>query len=118
MMSVSRSRDRRTPAVRTFLIADIRGYTRFTARYGDEAASRLAATFADIAAEGVEAWDGELVELRGDEALCVFDSARQALRCAIDLQSAFRDETESEPHLPLAVGIGPDAGRAVPVGYG
>ena len=64
----------RVAAVRTFLIADIRGYTRFTAEHGDEAASRLARRFAEIVAEGVEAWDGELVELRGDEALAVFES--------------------------------------------
>jgi len=52
----------RAAAIRTFLIADVRGYTRFTAEHGDEAASRLATKFADIAGEGVEAWGGELVE--------------------------------------------------------
>lgn len=105
-------------AIRTFLIADVRGYTRFTAEHGDEAASRLAKKFAEIAAEGVEAWGGALIELRGDEALAVFDSARQALRAAVELQSVFADETESEPALPLGVGIGLDAGEAVPVGDG
>jgi class 3 adenylate cyclase len=34
--------------VRTFLIADIRGYTRFTQEHGDEAASVLAAGFAEL----------------------------------------------------------------------
>jgi class 3 adenylate cyclase len=86
---VTAARDlRRGAAVRTFLIGDIRGYTRFTAQHGDESASRLAAAFAEIAQEAVEAWDGDLVELRGDEVLAVFDSARQALRCAIELQDA------------------------------
>ena len=33
--------------VRTFLFADVRGYTRFTQERGDEAASALAARFAD-----------------------------------------------------------------------
>jgi len=108
----------RGSAIRTFLIADVRGYTRFTAQYGDEAASRLATKFAEVVGEGVEAWGGELVELRGDEALAVFDSARQALRAAVELQSAFGDETESEPALALGVGIGLDVGEAVPVGDG
>jgi len=108
----------RGSAIRTFLIADVRGYTRFTAQYGDEAASRLATKFAEVVGEGVEAWGGELVELRGDEALAVFDSARQALRAAVELQSAFADETESEPALALGVGIGLDVGEAVPVGDG
>ena len=92
-MASPRGGPARGSAIRTFLIADVRGYTRFTAQHGDEAASRLATRFAEVAAEGVEAWGGELVELRGDEALAVFDSPRQALRAAVELQSAFADET-------------------------
>jgi class 3 adenylate cyclase/WD40 repeat protein/energy-coupling factor transporter ATP-binding protein EcfA2 len=117
-MDLSTERTARGAGIRTFLIADIRGYTRFTAEHGDEAASRLAGLFAQVCAEGVEAWGGELVELRGDEALCVFESPRQALRCAVELQSAFGDETEANPELPLAVGIGLDAGEAVPLSNG
>jgi len=117
-MDSSSERGVRTAGIRTFLIADIRGYTRFTAQHGDEAASRLTGRFAQVAAEGIEAWGGELVELRGDEVLAVFESPRQALRCAIELQSAFADETRTDPELPLGVGIGLDAGEAVPVGDG
>jgi len=61
---------------------------------------------------------GSLVELRGDEALAVFDSARQALRGAADLQERFVGETVADPSLPLAVGIGLDAGEAVRVDGG
>jgi WD40 repeat protein/class 3 adenylate cyclase len=104
--------------IRTFLIADIRGYTAFTRELGDEAAAVLAARFAEIVREGVEAWDGELAELRGDEALAVFGSARRALRCALELQDAFQHEVELDPSLPLHVGMGLDAGEAVPVEEG
>jgi class 3 adenylate cyclase len=45
----------RVSAIRTFPSADIRGYTRFTAGHGDEAASRLATRFAAVAHEGDEA---------------------------------------------------------------
>lgn len=99
--------------VRTFLIADIRGYTRFTEEYGDERAERLAAKFADVTREAVEMRDGEVVEIRGDEALVVFDSARQALRATLDLQARFVEETEADPHYPLRVGIGLDSGEAI-----
>ncbi|MFN2417947.1 MAG: AAA family ATPase [Candidatus Limnocylindria bacterium] len=99
----------------TFLIADVRGYTTFTEKRGDVPAARLAARFAEIAREGVEARGGSVIELRGDEALAVFGSARQALRAAVDLQLTFVDETELHPDLPLAVGCGLDAGEAVPV---
>lgn len=103
------------PQVRTFLIADIRGYTEFTRRQGDEAAARLAVAFARLTREGVEARDGELLELRGDEALAVFTSTRQALRAAVDLQGLYAEYSGEHPDEPLNVGIGIDAGEAVPV---
>jgi WD40 repeat protein len=53
--------------------------------------------------------------LRGDEALAVFGSARQAIRAAVELAVTLADETRREPDLPLTVGIGLDAGEAVRV---
>jgi class 3 adenylate cyclase len=97
--------------VRTFLIADVRGYTRFTHEQGDEQAAELARNFAALARDAVGDFDGEVIELRGDEALAVFSSARQALRAAVELQSRSR----SDPALPLGIGIGLDAGEAMPV---
>src|SRR4051794_31573839 len=104
-----------TGSIKTFLIADVRGYTAFTNSRGDEAAAELAMRFASIARETVEDADGSLIELRGDEALAVFDSARQAIRAAIDLQRRFVESTVADPRIPLGVGIGLDAGEAVAV---
>ena len=59
-------------SVRAFLIADVRGYTRFTEERGDDAAARLVRRFAELVQEGVERRGGSLIELRGDEALAVF----------------------------------------------
>ena len=89
--------------VRSFLIADVRGYTSFTQAHGDEPAARLAAAFAEMARQTLAATGGEVVELRGDEALCVFPSARQALRAAVAMQVRFRDRTNavSYTHLTL-----------------
>lgn len=97
---------------RTFLIADVRGYSRYTDQYGDEAAALLAARFAEIVNDGVEAHGGGIVEIRGDEGLAVFGSARQAIRAAIDLQDQFEEEMVGED-FPLRVGIGIDSGEAV-----
>ena len=102
----------------TFLIADVRGYTSFTQTHGDRAAARLATTFAEIAREGVEAHGGDVIELRGDEALAVFATAPEALRAAVDLQMVFADEVALHPNVPLRVGIGVDAGAAIPVERG
>ena len=59
-----------------------------------------------------------MIELRGDEALAVFTSPRQAIRAALDLQEHFMAESMADPDLLLPVGIGLDAGEAVPVGTG
>ena len=61
----------------------------------------------------MEGRGGTLLELQGDESLCVFASTRDAIRAALDLQERFVEETLSEPELPLRVGIGLDAGEAV-----
>jgi class 3 adenylate cyclase len=113
-------RERASPSdpeteVRTFLIADIRGYSRFTDERGDEAAARLARRFADLTRDSVGTRGGAIVELRGDEALAVFGSARQALRAAVDLQVRFEEESRGDPDLPLRVGIGIDSGEAVQI---
>ncbi len=101
--------------VRYFLIADVRGYTRFTQTHGDEAAAALAARFAAVTREVVTADQGVLLELRGDEALVVFSSARRAIRAAVALQDRLIDQTLVDPSVPLTVGIGLDAGEAVEV---
>lgn len=108
--SAGEGEPQRPSEFRTFLIADIRGYTRYTDTHGDEAAAALAGRFAALVREVVEARDGVLVELRGDEALNVFISARKALRAAVDLQERFRAE-----NLQQGVGIGLDTGEAVAV---
>ena len=97
------------------MIADVRGYTSYTQTYGDEAAGRLAAGFAAITREVVEGASGTLLELRGDEALSVFGSARDAIDAAVALQQRFVTETVRDADMPLLVGIGIDVGEAVPV---
>lgn len=102
-------------AILVFLIADIRGYTRFTQAQGDEAAARLTAHFAELARDALERWDGRLVEVRGDEVLGVFASARQALRAAQDLHARYAEEAGAHPEWPAGIGIGLDVGEAVQV---
>ena len=63
--------------------------------------------------DSVEGRGGTVVEIRGDEALAVFTSPRQAIRAAVDLQARFDEETEADSELPLRVGIGIDSGEAI-----
>src|SRR5262249_56097736 len=45
---------------------------------------------------------------------CVFGSARQALRASVELQRRLRTATDELPAFPIGVGMGLDAGEAVP----
>ena len=103
------------PCVLIFLIADVRGYTRFTLEHGDAAAAQLTSKFAALARAAVEARTGRLLEVRGDEILACFRSVRQALYAAMEMQARFIQETQADPALPLPVGIGLDAGEVASV---
>lgn len=103
-----------TSDIRVFLFAEVRGYTRFSQERGDEVAARLVERFAGIARQVVDAQGGKVLELRGDEAMGVFGSARRALRAAVELQERYLAEAERDPSLPLQVSIGLDAGEATP----
>jgi class 3 adenylate cyclase len=101
-----------TASILVFMIADVRGYTRFTQAHGDQAAATLTTKFAEISRSAIERWDGRLIELRGDEAMAVFGSVRQALQAALAMQAGFAEATRAQPDLPLSVGIGLDVGEA------
>jgi WD40 repeat protein/class 3 adenylate cyclase len=98
------------------LIADIRGYTPFTRERGDAAAALLTKRFADLALNAVEARSGIGTAQQGDSLLAVFESSAQAVRAALELQAACLEESQADPSFALPVGIGIDAGEAVPVG--
>ncbi len=102
-------------SVRTFLIADIRGYTTFTRERGDASAARLAKKFADLVRETVESRGGLVLELRGDEALAIFRDTDQAVRAGLEFQLTCIEETAQDPDLRLPVGVGIDTGEAIPV---
>jgi WD40 repeat protein/class 3 adenylate cyclase len=103
-------------AERTFLIGDIRGYTRFTRERGDAEAARLAQLFASLAENAVQGRDGRVVEVRGDEVLAVFASPAHALRAALELLALCEEEMTDD--LPLLAGVGIESGPAVAVGEG
>ena len=107
-----------SPSILVFLIADVRGYTRYTLEHGDEAAARLTTRFATLVREVVTLRQGRLIELRGDEALACFHSVRQALQAAVEMQEHFIQASKADLKMPLPVGIGLDAGEAVPTDEG
>lgn len=104
-----------TAAILVFLIADIRGYTRFTQEHGDAAAARLTLRFSELAYSIADQHDGQVIEIRGDEVLAVFASAKQALLAAHMLQARCIAEADAHPELPLRIGVGLDVGEPTPM---
>jgi len=105
----------RASSPKTFLIADVRGFTSFTSEHGDEAAAALADAFARATEPIVAAGEGHGLQYRGDEALAVFDSPRAAILTARALQDAYAAGDEA---TAIPVGIGIDVGEAVAVDDG
>jgi WD40 repeat protein/class 3 adenylate cyclase len=101
---------------RTFFIADIRGYTRFTRERGDASAARLAQLFAALVGDAVEGRGGRVVEVRGDEVMAVFAAPAHAIRAALELVALCEEEKSED--LPLLAGVGIETGPAVAVGDG
>ena len=101
----------------TFLITDVRGYTAYTHVHGDEAGAALAGRFAALAGETVTAHEGLVVEVRGDEVMAVFTSARRALRAAVDLLARCATMTATFPALRAGVGLDVGEPISVPGGY-
>lgn len=104
------------PGIRTFLFADIRGYTRFIVEHGDAAGVRLVERFGEVARQSIPPAHGEIIGLVGDEAVAVFESAREALHAALEFQRRAAEATATDPTTPILVGIGLDTGEAVPAG--
>lgn len=100
--------------IRAFL-CDIRGNPTVTSQRDEEAAAHLAMTFAGLARDAVVARDGQVIELRGDEAFATFTSARQAVKAGLEICPACAEESAVQPDFPIPVGTGIDFGNAVPV---
>lgn len=98
--------------IRTFLAADLRGYTRFTAQHGDERAVDAARIFEESARQAVETHDGSVFKTAGDQVLATFASARNAIAAALELQSRMAQLAGPDSTM-LEAGVGLDAGEPV-----
>src|SRR2546421_12389435 len=83
--------------LRSFLIADVRGYTRFTNERGDEAASQLAGRFAALTRDAVVAYGGEGRGVRGGGGRCGLPGGRPAIPGPVGLPRPVRERGEGEP---------------------
>jgi eukaryotic-like serine/threonine-protein kinase len=97
----------------TILFSDIEGSTAMTERLGDRRAQEVLRAHNAIVREHVAAHGGFEVKSQGDGFMIAFQSARRALRCAIEMQRAFAGHAERHPATSVRVRIGLHTGEPV-----
>lgn len=89
------------------VFVDVAGFTTYTARNGDAAASELLTKLHEIVESVIRPGKGEIVKQLGDGLLLAFPSASQAVRGAVSLRSALSKRRNGFPlDLRIAVHAG------------
>ncbi|MCH8008922.1 MAG: AAA family ATPase, partial [Chloroflexi bacterium] len=96
----------------TLLFSDIEGSTPINERLGDQRWMELLREHNVLIRDQVRGHQGFEVKTEGDGFMIAFQSARQALQCAIEMQRAFTQRNESAEE-PLTIRIGLHTGEPV-----
>jgi len=99
-------------AVHTILFTDVEGSTALTERLGDAKAREVLRAYERIVREALSSHGGSEVKALGDGFMASFSSGTRALECAIAMQRAFAEHSESAEE-PLRVRIGLNAGEPI-----
>jgi len=102
----------------TFLFSDLRDYSAFVEQRGDAAAAELIRDYRVLMREQIAAAEGAEIKTEGDSFYVVFDTAQQAVRCAIAIQRMAARKTAERTDRPIHIGIGINTGEPVPEGDG
>jgi len=94
------------------LFSDIRGFSTYTAKRGDQAAYQLSRSHEDILRERIDEF-GIVVKSLGDGVMAAFETADDAILAAVAIQQAIRERNRQAPEEPIDVGIGVACGRPV-----
>lgn len=100
----------------TTLFTDLVGSTALSERLGDDAAQALRRAHDRISRAQFERFGGRIVKGTGDGFLVAFDSARQGVECAVEVQRAIAAEHAQGRYLELRVRAGLHTGEPVAEG--
>ena len=95
--------DAESRKISAILFSDIVGYTA-TMGQDEEAAIRAVSRSRSVQKELVRKHEGVWLQEIGDGAMCTFDSAVQAVRCALEIQRSFRKEPDFQVRVGIHVG--------------
>lgn len=97
----------------TILFSDIRGFTAFTERYGDQATVAMLRRHNQLLREQIDVSQGQVIKTEGDSFMVVFPSARRAIFCAAAMQRAIQEANRSQQGPEIQIGIGLSAGEPI-----
>jgi class 3 adenylate cyclase len=97
----------------TILFSDMVDYAGTTERLGDQASLRRLHEHHHIVREALSRYGGREVKVQGDGFMIAFNGAARAMRCAIEIQRAFRNYVPPAGEDSIAVHIGINTGDAV-----
>ncbi len=98
---------------RTIMFTDMEGSTALTQRLGDAAAQNLVRLHNSIVSDALRTHGGTHVKHTGDGIMASFLTASAAVECAIAVQRELARHNERNPHEPVSVRIGINAGEPV-----
>src|SRR3954449_1087644 len=93
--------------IAAILAADVAGYSRLVAEAEEETLTRLG-SYREVFDDFVRRAGGRIFNTAGDSVMCEFDSAVDAVRCAIDIQESLRTRNRALPpgrRLEFRIGI-------------
>lgn len=94
---------------RAVMVLDMSGFSLITHQHGIISSLVMIHQAKRIAQPRIEANGGHLVKAEADNLLCLFDTAADALRAAVDLVRGFSQANQERPverHLFVSIGIG------------
>ncbi len=97
----------------TIFFSDIRGFTEYTDAHGDEAAYRMLRHHNDMVQEQIALYGGHIVKTLGDSFMVSFDSARNALACAIGAQKELARYNSTQQGAKIEIGVGINTGEPI-----
>ena len=101
------------PGPVTVMFTDQEGSTARATTEGDRSALAVKQSHERLLRESLDRHSGRLVESTGDGFMVTFNSTRDALACALDLQRAVDAHNEVQPENAFRLRIGVNAGEAL-----
>jgi class 3 adenylate cyclase len=100
----------------TIFFSDIRGFTDYTERFGDEAAYRILREHNATVRKQIEAFGGVVVKTHGDSFMVAFTTARGAILCAVAIQKSIAESDQNQAGPRIAIGVGINTGEPIQEG--